>query len=107
MDGSVDVNIKKGYPVLNNNEKLTEKSITLAQEYLGENQVKMLDTRMTSEDFAYFSHQLPAVFYRLGTSANPKEEYFPLHSAQFNIDENGLKTGMGLMAYIAYNLLKE
>lgn len=107
MKGSVDVNIKKGYPVLENNNELTEKSIAIAQEYLGKEQVKMLDIRMTSEDFAYFSHQLPATFYRLGTSANNKKEYFPLHSAHFNIDENALKTGMGLMAFIAYNLLTE
>ncbi len=96
----VDINIKKGYPVLYNNENTTEKSIRYAKEYLGDENVDDLDIRMTAEDFAYYSQKIPATFYRLGTS--DKDNYTdPLHSPTFNIHEKSLKTGMGTMAYIS------
>ncbi|MFC2105026.1 M20 family metallopeptidase, partial [Bacteroidota bacterium] len=99
---SVEVNIKKGYPVLINNENTTQKAIHYAKEYLGDSNVVELDYRMTAEDFAYFSERIPSTFYRLGTSENIENSY-PLHSANFNIDEKSLKIGMGTMAYIAIN----
>ncbi len=96
----VDINIKKGYPVLYNNEDTTEKSIRYAKEYLGEENVVDLGFRMTAEDFAYYSQIIPATFYRLGTS--DRDNFTdPLHSPTFNIHEKSLKTGMGTMAYIS------
>lgn len=105
MGGQVDVNIKKGYPVLHNNEQVTEKAIAYAKKFLGESNIEQLDIRMTSEDFAYYSHKIPAVFYRLGTSDTNDNQYNPLHSSNFNINEESLKTGMGTMAYIAIQFL--
>lgn len=107
MGGSVEINIKGGYPVLNNNEEITNKSILFAKEYLGADNVETLNYRMTSEDFAFFSQELPATFYRLGTSKPGDININPLHSPHFNIDENSLITGMGTMSYIAYNLLED
>jgi len=101
---TVDVNIKKGYPVLVNNENSTEKVIQFSKEYLGDENVVELDIRMTAEDFAYYSQKIPATFYRLGTSSDT-ENIYPLHSAEFNIDEKSLKTGMGTMAYISIKYL--
>lgn len=100
----VDVNIKKGYPVLINNEGTTEKTIQFAREYLGKENVVDLNLRMTAEDFAYYSHKIPSTFYRLGTSSN-KETIRSLHSPTFNIDEKSLKTGTGLMSYMAIRFL--
>ena len=101
---SVDINIKHGYPVLNNNEKTTEQTIKFAQEFLGVENVIDLDIRMTAEDFAYFSQELPATFYRLGTSSGNSNNN-PLHSPNFNVDEKELKTGMGTMAYVSIKYL--
>lgn len=102
--GSVDVNIKKGYPVLINHEEKTEQLTRFAKEYLGDENIVDLDKRMTSEDFAYYSQKIPATFYRLGTSENT-ENINTLHSAKFNIEERALKTGMGTMAYITLKYL--
>lgn len=101
---TVDVNIKKGYPVLVNNENITEKVIQYAKEYLGDENVVELDIRMTAEDFAYYSQKIPATFYRLGTSSDT-ENINPLHSANFNIDEKSLRTGIGTMAYVSIQYL--
>jgi len=88
--------------VLNNNETLTLKSKELAIEYLGKENVEDLGLRMTAEDFAYYSQHMPACFYRLGT-ASPKDDSksYAVHNSRFDIDENALEVGMGLMAWLA------
>jgi len=100
-----DVEILVGYPVVKNDIKLTEQYRQFAVEYLGKDNVADLDQRMTAEDFGYFTHRLPSVFYRLGTGKNGEEEY-PLHSSRFDVDENALLTGMGFMAYSTINYLR-
>ncbi len=96
-----DFEIKKGYPFLVNDEKVTRFSQTVAVDYLGEEQVIELPLRMTSEDFAYFSQQYPATMYRIGVMNTEKNITSPLHSPTFNVDENTLKISTGLMAYMA------
>ena len=68
---------------------------------MGEGNVIALDMRMTAEDFSYYSHELPSCFYRLGTANVSEGITHGLHTARFNIDEEALKIGMGLMAYLA------
>ena len=97
----IDFDIRKGYPCLINDEKVTEKSIVFAKEYMGEDNVIDLSIRMTAEDFAYYSQIIPACFYRLGTANTEKGITGGLHTSNFNIDEDALKIGMGLMAYLA------
>ena len=97
----IDFNIRKGYPCLVNDEALTKKSIAFAKQYLGEDNVIDLPIRMTAEDFSYYSHEVPSIFYRLGTANKSKGITHGLHTSRFNIDEKSLKIGMGLMAYLA------
>ena len=101
MGATVDFNIVKGYPVLHNHAVPTARVFGYAQDYLGEAQVEELPIRMTAEDFAYYSHEIPAVFYRLGTGNEALKTTSPLHTATFNIDESALAIGVGLFAYIA------
>ena len=97
----IDFDIRKGYPSLVNDEALTKKSIAFAKQYLGEGNVIDLPIRMTAEDFSYYSHEVPSTFYRLGTANKSKGITYGLHTSRFNIDEQSLKIGMGLMAYLA------
>ena len=60
-----------------------------------------LSLRMTAEDFAYYCNEIPSCFYRLGTGNINKGITHGLHNSRFNIDEDALKVGMGLMAYLA------
>lgn len=97
------VNIKKGYPVLHNEEKIVQKISQFSEKYLGNKNIKELEIRMTAEDFAYYTNEIPGAFFRLGTSNSNKGIKSPLHSSTFNIDEEALKTGMGNLAWIAIN----
>ncbi|MBE9469449.1 MAG: amidohydrolase [Bacteroidetes bacterium] len=102
-----EINIVKGYPLLNNDVETTEKAICFAQQYLGKKHVVELDQRMTSEDFAYYSQNFPSTFYRLGIGNKEKNIASKQHTSTFNIDEDALKTGMGLMSWLAISLLNE
>ena len=99
----IDINFKihKGYPSLYNDEKLTVKAIAFAKEYMGDDNVVTLSQRMTAEDFAYYCNEVPSCFYRLGTANKSKGITYGLHTSRFDIDEQALKIGMGLMAYLA------
>ncbi|MBL7776560.1 MAG: amidohydrolase [Saprospiraceae bacterium] len=101
MGGACEFNIVKGYPVLYNDAALTRRAQSWAREYLGPERVVELPLRMTAEDFAWYSQQIPACFYRLGTGNPARGITSPVHTNTFDIDEAALETGMGLMAWLA------
>tara|TARA_R110002050_G_scaffold263065_1_gene403458 strand:+ start:18213 stop:19406 length:1194 start_codon:yes stop_codon:yes gene_type:complete len=105
MGGSVDVDVRKGYPYLENDVELTNRSKQYAIDLLGVENVKDLDLRMGGEDFSYYTHHIPGCFYRLGTS-EPGKPSSGLHTSTFKVDESALKTGMSLLSWIALQELK-
>ena len=107
MGGECDVDILKGYPFLVNDEVLSNNFKKYATEFLGAENIVELDLSMTAEDFAFYSQQIPACFYRLGTRNDSRGITSNVHTSTFNVDENALKTGMGLMAWVAINQLNE
>ena len=106
IGGKCDFRIERGYPVLKNDSALTAKLRSGAEEYMGKENVTDLDMWMAAEDFSYYSHEIPACFYRLGVRNEKKGITSPVHTATFNIDEDALATGMGLMAWLAIGELK-
>ncbi len=101
MDATCDFEIRKGYPFLVNDDKLTRQVKSWSIDYLGKDNVVDLPTRMTAEDFAYYSHHVPACFYRLGTGNPSKGITSPVHTNTFDIDEGALEISSGLMAWLA------
>lgn len=99
----INFQIEKGYPFLVNEEKITSYWKNSAIEYLGSANVVDLELRMTAEDFAWYSQEIPACFYRLGTRNESQGIVSSVHTSTFNIDEEALKIGAGLMAYAAIN----
>ena len=107
MGATCEVRIAHGYPFLNNDPGLTAQLNDLAAEYLGAAHVKVLEKRMTAEDFAYFAGKIPSVMYRLGIASHKKGISSNLHTATFDIDEKSMQTGMGLLAWFAASLLNK
>lgn len=101
MGGKCEVNISRGYPYLENNPELTRRIRAAAEEYVGKDKVVDLDITLGSEDFAFYSHQVPASFYRLGTRNEAKGITSYVHTPTFDIDEDALSLGPGLMAWMA------
>jgi amidohydrolase len=103
---AADVNIADGYPVLFNNEKLTDAAVKLSSDLLGRDRIESFDLRMSSDDFAFFSEAFPSVYYRVGIKKSG-EQVKMLHSSEFDIDEEGLVTGVANMSWLAFNLLMD
>ena len=103
FDVEADVLIEGGYPVLINNVGLTESLRNSAKGFLGDNNVKEIPQLMTAEDFAWYSHKTKACMYRIGTSNAEKGIVSKQHTPTFDIDEDALEIGMGLMAWLVLN----
>lgn len=100
--GTVELEISKGYPFLENDPKVTASMRSKAHLFLGEDQVEELPIRLTSEDFSYYSQEIPVCFFRLGVRNEAKGITYGVHHPKFNIDDNALKTGMQMMALAAF-----
>jgi amidohydrolase len=105
MGGQLDFEIRKGYPFLKNNPELTARSVAAAQTYLGVENVLDLDIWMAAEDFAYFSQEIDGCFYRLGTRNEARGITSGVHTPTFDIEEEALEIGAGLMAWLAVSEL--
>lgn len=105
---SIEVRIEEGYPVLVNNEKLTHRAVRLSEELLGKENVKMFETRMSSDDFSFYSSIAPTLYFRTGMGKNTSDgELRKLHTPDFDIDEDGLRTGVANMSWLVLNFLSE
>jgi amidohydrolase len=106
MGGSCELKINHGYPHLINNMALTNNLRALAGEYLDTENIVDLDPWMAAEDFAYYSHENQASFYMLGVGNEKKGITSGLHTPTFDIDEEALEIGGGLMAWLGTKALK-
>lgn len=106
MGGKCEVNISHGYPYLENNPEVTKRIKKAAEEYVGKENVVDIEITLGSEDFAFYSHVVPASFYRLGTRNEAKGITSYVHTPTFDIDEDALAIGPGLMAWMAVNELR-
>jgi len=105
MGGACDFEVRVGYPFLINEEQLTAEVRGFAEEFLGKENVLDLDLWLAAEDFAYYSQETDACFYRLGTGSQAKGITSAVHTPTFDIDEEALAQSTGLMAYIALRKL--
>jgi amidohydrolase len=101
MGVTADVEIDVGYPFVYNDEQLSESARKRAELYAGEKNVSETELRMGAEDFAYYSHVIPACFFRLGVGNVNKGIVSGVHTPTFNIDERAIEKGMGMMAWLA------
>lgn len=98
MGAEAHVHIDVGYPTVYNNEALNEHARTLAEDYMGKEKVEETEVRMGAEDFGYYSQKIPGCFFRLGTANQSRGITSGVHTPTFNIDEDAIEIGMGMMA---------
>lgn len=100
----ISVKIDVGYPFVLNNIALSEQARTLAEEFAGKENISETEMRMGAEDFAYYSHIIPACFYRLGVGNVEKNITSGVHTPTFNVDEKSIQNGIGMMAWLAVSV---
>ena len=104
-----------GCPVLLNDEKLSafcneklkglfgKENVLTSDELYGDVKKKSGG----SEDFAYFSQEVPSVMIGLAAGEKKDGYEYPLHHPKVCFDESVLSTGCAAFAYLAYEWLKK
>lgn len=98
-DVEVEMRLGEGYPCVENDKPLTYEAMLLA----GSNGFKVVDLerRPTAEDFGFYTHRYPSLFYRLGVGRNAGRA----HTPTFLPDERALEVGEEFMTMLALNIL--
>lgn len=100
MGGELDITIDIGYPSVYNHEGLNATARIKAEEYIGTENVETTEMRMGAEDFGFYSQKIPGCFYRLGVGNKARGISAGVHTPTFNVDENAIAVGMGMMAWL-------
>ncbi len=104
LGAEAEIEVRQGYPFLHNDEKLAAFVRDASVDYVGEHNTFDLDIWMAGEDFAFYTHEMPGCFYRLGTGNDAKDTRYGVHHPRFNIDEDCLRISPGFMSYLTWKL---
>lgn len=99
-----ELNYEHGDPPLINDDKLTVFMNEEAVQLVGEEKVVQIEPILGSEDFAYYSVEIPACYLFIGIG-NPDRPYGH-HHPKFDIDEDMLSVGVELFSNSLINFLK-
>ena len=74
-----------------------------SQTFFGEENVEELPIRLTSEDFSFYSQEIPVCFFRLGVRNESLGIIHGVHHPKFDIDHDAILVGMQAMAISVFN----
>ena len=100
----IDFKVDVGYPTVDNEPVITEAAWKLADAYMGVSNVEETEKRMGAEDFGYYSQVIPGCFFRLGVRNESKGIIHNVHTPNFNIEEESIENGVGMMAWLGSQL---
>lgn len=96
----VTLEISVGYPSVINDEATNTIAKSLAGELIGKENVGEAEISLGAEDFGYYTQEIPGCFYRLGTGNVSKGIVSGVHTPTFDIDEEAIKMGISMMAFL-------
>ena len=100
----IDFKVDVGYPTVDNEPVITEAAWKLADTFMGASNVEETEKRMGAEDFGYYSQVIPGCFFRLGVRNESKGIIHNVHTPHFNIEEEAIENGVGMMAWLGTQL---
>ena len=90
-----DLKFDDGYPAVFNDTGISRLLYDTAIDLFGKHKVQYMRPSTGAEDFAFFAQQKPSAIIRLGCG-RPGQDFSPLHSPFFDIDERILGLGVEL-----------
>ncbi len=91
------------YPPLINDAELVSDFVIVANELFGQDSVTLLKKPfMTGDDFSYFTREIPSVYFWYGAK---KEKTTPLHSSQFDANEDAIEVCANVFTEFALRYL--
>lgn len=102
-----DVKITEGYPVTVNNPALTAQMLPTLKNVAGADNVFDVPKLTASEDFSFYSQEIPSLFIFLGgTPVGQDTSKAPYnHSPYFYVDESSFKVGTKALSQLAIDYL--
>ena len=98
--GSAQVECNQGYCVGNNDEAAAQDACATVRSLFGQDaMVKQYNPSMGSEDFSFYSREIPGVKLALGTGCREG-----LHTPFFRLDESTLPYGVAYFLALAFRL---
>ncbi|MEJ5249776.1 MAG: amidohydrolase [Caldilinea sp.] len=107
LGGRAEVTIFPGYPPTVNDPAATAHMTDAMRELLGEDRVAESELIMGAEDFSYMAQAAPGCFLRLGVHNPSWREYYPVHRADFRLDEDALPIGAAALALTALRWMEK
>jgi amidohydrolase len=96
--GYAEVKILVGYPCVYNHEGVTEQVNAILQQTMGASALQQLPLRMTADDFAFYSHQIPSNYIRIGTTSADGESYNSgVHTPTFDVHPDAYHTAISVI----------
>lgn len=100
-NAEISVEISEGYPPVINTPQETRIAHQAAVNVVGQAGLMAMDhPSMGSEDFSYYLHETAGCYVRFGARIKD-QEYIPLHSPAFDINEEVLKVGAAFFDELA------
>ena len=94
-------------PPLTNDQKLASIALKAAEKLFGEACITHLPAVMASEDFAFYSENIPGIYINIGCAAPGKENGNHNYSSHFQVEEKVLKNGAALCAQFVMDYLSK
>ncbi|MEI6387829.1 MAG: M20 family metallopeptidase [Spirochaetota bacterium] len=106
--GSGSLEFESGYAALINDPDVTDLIASRALDLLGPDSVRWKEKpSMGVEDFSFFNQAARGAFYHLGCGNPAQGITAPLHSPDFDLDEDCLPLGAALQAALILDLIED
>ena len=104
---SADIVFNPKTLVTYNDPELVKKTLSSLQKVIGAENVKEREWVTGSEDFSFFGEKAPAFFFYLGgmPKGNDPKNAPAHHTADFFVDDSGMKTGIKAFCNIVFDYL--
>ncbi len=106
LGATCELQVLEGYPVTNNDARVTETIRAAAREMLGAERVVDLPFDTWAEGFGYMTARVPGAMFWLGVTS-PRVPHPVWHSPSFDLDEDALSVGATVLAASALRLLDD
>ena len=107
LGGKAEVTIYPGYPATVNDAAATDLMLGAMCELLGDEQVHHSEMIMGAEDFSYMAQEAPGAFLFLGVHNPAWREFYPVHRADFRLDEDALPIGAAALVTTALRWMEK
>jgi amidohydrolase len=105
LGGDFRLEIEEGYPVTVNDARMAALVREAAGGLLSPESILLEKPEMGAEDFSILAAQAPGVMFSLGVKSPASDRVLPLHSPDFDVDEDALPIGTAILAEVARRYL--